>query len=83
MRAAISSFESRDSVFEGKIGFESIHCMRDDENNYRDYRILLGRGNDPPYWGPRDCKASHMSSLHETKGFETRARDIRPPLKRA
>ena len=34
-------------MFEGKIGFESMHCMRDDENNYRDYRILLGRGNDP------------------------------------
>ena len=45
-------FEGRDSVFEGKIGFESMHCLRDAEVTIGITGFALGRGGgiEEPYW---------------------------------
>ena len=54
----VSLFEGRDSVFEGKIGFESMHWMRDAEKKTIGITgFALGRddGIEEPYWVSPNC----------------------------
>ena len=79
----VSLFEGRDSVFEGKIGFESMHWIRDAEkkkpSGLRDLHRVGMTGLKNPIGYPLTACPDYMKQ----RLLETLATDIYFPLKKA